>query len=453
MVGGFQMFQKTFSAAIALAGACALFALAASEAQAGQPCTDGVDCYCDCVNGPNSGNGFRNAACQTKGIRVDTAALLCEDFEARELTQDVSRGVTSGNFGPWYDDTGYAGNRGNNAYWSRTYGPTGSDCSWRQGQPSNPQKGTPCAFGTCFGGEWSAGDPWGANAHACMDVMRNGEFDDEVTTNHEPTLPGGGQGVFDGAQIMGHRVQRGGVPGSVAGFHGSKSFGRAVTTIGITEALAYPSDVLSSRIFDAPWKDNQFQNGQEHWHRGSTGAGSKPDDLPYMPFRFANCSAALANARVLVGTAQCNSLGVMVGPADAYSQPRDFPWGTWGCSQAYMSGMNTSSMTWKIWHNGVLIVHIENIDGRAMTHPSYSNFSWNSYANYNQEAGQATTRTTYRYEDNVHIREGEPVSCQQVGFTSLTAPPPPASGGGDPTPPPPAPAPTLGKPGTPLYVP
>jgi len=104
--------------------------------------------------------------------------------------------------------------------------------------------------------------------------------------------------------------------------------------------------------------------------------------------------------------------------------------------------MDTSNMTWKLWHNGVLIVDIEGIDGRALGRQSYKNFTWNSYANYNQEPGQSTTRTTYRYEDNVHIRQGEPVSCQQIGFTSLTPPPPP----------PPTTAPPLGKPGTPAYV-
>jgi len=429
------MIRKTSLARLTVVWAIAV--LGGFDAAAGQPCTDGVDCYCDCVRGPNRGDGFTNSVCATKNVRVDPAALVCEDFEAATLTQDVGRGVTSGTYGPWYDDTGYAGNRGNNAYWSRTYGPPDSACSWHSPNPVNPQRGTPCAFGTCYGGEWISGDLWGANAFACMDVMRNGNFDDEVPTNTEPTLPGGGSGVFDGLQIMAHRVGT-----STAGTHGTKSFPGPVTTIGFTGALAYPRDVLESRIWNAPWKDNQFENSTEHWHRGSTGAGSKPDDLPYMPFRFGNCAAALAGARVLVGVAQCNSVGLQVGPGDAYSQPRDFPFGTWGCSQAYMSGMDTSNMTWKLWHNGVLIVDIEGIDGRALGRQSYKNFTWNSYANYNQEPGQSTTRTTYRYEDNVHIRQGEPVSCQQIGFTSLTPPPPP----------PPTTAPPLGKPGTPAYV-
>jgi hypothetical protein len=82
-----------------------------------------------------------------------------------------------------------------------------------------------------------------------------------------------------------------------------------------------------------------------------------------------------------------------------------------------MSGMNTNNMTIKLWHDGVLIFHLTNFDAASsMVNQDYSDFSWNSYANYNQTVGQATTHTTYRYEDNVHIRNGPPVSCAQIGF-------------------------------------
>jgi hypothetical protein len=386
-------------------------------------------------------------------VPVDSKLLLCEDFEAQALVDDVPVGRGSPGYGPWYDDTGYNGNRGTNSWWTRTYGPPGGLCSWTSGEPSNPQRGTACAFGFCNGGAWKRGDLWGANGHACMVFPRNGEFDDEIQTGGGPQLPNGSRGVFDGQAVIGHRVSAGKTAKSAAGYHGGKSFGRAVATIGITQALAYPPDVWESRVWANPWKDNQFQDGQEHWHRGSTGVGSKPDDLPYMPFRFGNCQAALANARVLVGQAQCNSLGIMVGPGNAYSQATDFPFGSWGCSQAYMSGMNTSNMTWKLWHNGRLIVHIEGIDGNAMQYKTYSNMTWNNYANANQSDGVGTNRATFRYEDNVHIREGDPVACSQIGYGASSPPttppptePPPTTP--PPTTPPPT-SPTLGKPGTP----
>jgi hypothetical protein len=54
---------------------------------------------------------------------------------------------------------------------------------------------------------------------------------------------------------------------------------------------------------------------------------------------------------------------------------------------------------------------------------------WNGYANANQGIGEPPTlQTTYRYEDNMHIRNGSPVSCAQIGFAG-------GSGGGDITPP------------------
>ena len=428
---------KTSLARLAALGA---FAVLGAQTAAAAPCTDGVDCYCDCVKGANRGDGFASAQCAAKNVRTDASLLMCEDFEAPNLTQDVGRGVTNGNYGPWYDDTGYAGNRGNNSYWSKNYGPANQSCSMTRSDP-RPSQGAACNFPTCMSGEWSAGDRWGGNTGACIDIMRNGEFDDEVSTNREPTIPGGGAGVIDGNAIMANRVGR----GSVAGIHGSKSF-RAVSTIGITGAVAFPADILSSQVWNSPWKDNEFGSAMEHWHRGATGIGTQ-DDLPYMPFRFAvgSCAAATANAVAHVGVVGCNSAAIIAGPGNAYSQPTDFPFGTWGCSQAYMSGMNTGNMTWKVWHNGKLIIHISGIDGRRLQQQSIDVFKFNNYANHNQFAGQSTTRTTYRYEDNIHVREGEPVSCQQIGFTSLTPPPPP------PTTPPPAPS--LGKPGTPVFEP
>jgi hypothetical protein len=201
-------------------------------------------------------------------------------------------------------------------------------------------------------------------------------------------------------------------------------------------------------------------------HRGSTAAGwgevgTKPDQLPYAPYLFSTsdsaCNAALANADLLVGKAFCAPGVLFFGPGNddvAYLQSRDFPFGTWGCSRAYISGANSSNVTIKLWHNDRLIFHLEHFNGSALhsfdnngSPNGFDRFHWNQYANHNGFVGQATSRTTYRYEDNVHIREGEPVSCNQIGFTSLTppAPPPPID--------PPPPTGTLGKPGTPVYVP
>ncbi len=455
------MRKLLLAAGLSLAG---LFAVA--DAEAGQTCTDGTDCYCDCVQGTSRGDGFVNAACATKGVAVDPAVLLCEDFESRNLTENVGAGAGAPNYGPWYDVTGSGSGvgRGFNSYWTGKYGSVGVGCSWRRGQPSNPKLGVTCGADTCFADEWSAGNPWDANSYACIDVMRNGEFDDEVTSNPEPTIPGGGSGVLDGRQIIAHRIPRGEGTGEASpttgGFHGTKSFGKNVTNISMTFAMAFPPDVGATNILNAPWKFNETAgNGSnsayEGWPVGNSGVGWLTGGTTLFPFAgyvwtksTPDCESLDDNSRAIVGQKQCNhSLGLHFGPTTAdYQQARDYPFGTWGCIQSYFYDMNTSNAKMKIWFNGKLIVDLDRLDGSKLLNAGYTNFSWNHYANYNQTPGQATTKTTYRYEDNMHIREGAPVSCQQIGFTSLTAPaPPPAI---------PDPSPTaLGKPGTPIFTP
>ena len=59
--------------------------------------------------------------------------------------------------------------------------------------------------------------------------------------------------------------------------------------------------------------------------------------------------------------------------------------------------------------------------------PGDVGLTWNAYANANQgDAGiTPTTGTTFRYEDNIHIRAGAPVSCAQIGFGTQAQQPPP----------------------------
>jgi hypothetical protein len=47
----------------------------------------------------------------------------------------------------------------------------------------------------------------------------------------------------------------------------------------------------------------------------------------------------------------------------------------------------------------------------------YERMAWNPYANTNQGTGYTpSTELTFRYEDNLHVRNGMPVSCSQIGF-------------------------------------
>jgi hypothetical protein len=410
---------------------------AVSEASS---CTDGVDCYCDKVTNPSD-------------PQYDPKLLVCEDFEAVTLHDDVNLGAGAPTYGPWYDDTGAPrpGDRGFNSYWVRHYGSGENPCRWRGTMPT-PTRGEVCPFAKCNSAtEWSAGDPWTANDIACLDILRNGEFDDEVSTITAPSLPSGGSGVFDGRQVLGHRVGK----GFAAGITGDAGF-RAVTEIGVTMAFGYASNVLASGVWNYPWKHNQFSGNTpsnwesihpgkswylpEHWSLGRTGAGSSAEN-PYRGFRIHTgwpngdktaCNAALADATVSVGVARCDTASLEMGAdASLYNQVADFPWGTWGCHRAHMSGIGTSNTAIRVWHNEVLVFEMTGFDGAALYYQSYDNLSWNAYSNSNQgSAGTGetpTTQTTYRYEDNVHLREGVPVSCAAINFAvgSPGAPLPP----------------------------
>jgi len=373
-------------------------------------CTDGVDCYCDRV-GPG-------------GDIEDGSLLFCEDFEAETLHDDTSPGGGAPLYGPWYDDTGQPGLRGNNSYWSKTYGAPASFCGWRDSSPS-PTKGTACAYSNCYAGEWSSGDPWTANAFACIDIFQDGEFNDEVSAlGSGPIKLPDGSGVWDGSQTLGHRIQAG-VQNDIIG---TKNF-TATTEIGITMALAYAANAASSGVWNYPWKHNEFINlrGEQaaHWNLGRTGlggGGARPYSSVFFNATFSSasqpaCESARQSANIF-GQSDCNSITFRWGAdPSAYNQAIDFPWGTWACHRAYVSGMGTSNMTMQIWHNETLVFSMTGFDGTVLRPQGYKAWIWNAYANANQGLGETpTSETTYRYEDNVHVRAGQPVSCSQIGF-------------------------------------
>jgi hypothetical protein len=395
--------------------------LVVAMAEAG-PCTRGVNCYCDRVKG---------------GDLNDPALLVCEDFEAPTLVGNVGAGNGAPNFGPPYDSpSGFSGFRGGNSYFQRTYGGCGAGC-WPNGQPASPRHGSTCNVGsgnTCGLAVWHPTDLWNGNNWAVAAFLQNGQFNAELGSITPPTgASGGGSGVFDGGTVLANRIEAG--RGNTGGIFGAATFPRG-SEIGITMALAYSSNLGATRILESPWKHDEFEH-QEHWNLGLTGTAG-PAQYPYSPVRFTTsqsaCNSALSRATVHVGTADCTDAPALrYGASSArYVQSRDFPWGTWGCHQAHMSGMGTSNMTIRVWHNGVLLIHISGLDGRSNVFPyaTYGTMAWNNYANANQGLGETpTTQIAFRYQDNVHVRAGAPVSCAQIGFTAGGGTPPAAPSG------------------------
>ena len=393
-----------------------VFMLSASTALAAS-CTDGVDCYCD-----------------KAAVTGDGSLLMCEDFEAPTLTADTNFGGSSYPWGPWYDATGspplpdhYTGL---NSYFTKTYGSAVESCSYTAGD-SDPVSGEQCTYDSppffgCFLMEWTLGDPWGGNSRACLDIISAGEFDDDVTLS-DPVNPGGTNGVFDGASVIGHRVpiQR------TSGIIGEKNW-TDVSEVGITMAVAFSANIVASNVTDASWKTNEWASSAqagnpEFWSLGTQGKIQLDTDFLIGGFIWWNsqalCQTALNSATVSVGEAACNDndgLGTLVISAntDEYVQATDWPHGTWACHRAYQTGMATST-TIRIWHNEVLVFEITGMDSSQRLHQGYGRFVWNAFANHNdtgQHGPPYAIEQVYRYEDNVHIREGVPVSCAQIGW-------------------------------------
>jgi len=419
-------------------GACLL--MPARWTLAGE-CTDGVSCYCDSTNDPT--------------------LLMCEDWEAPTLYENVDVGGEAPNWGPWWDNTGSPTRRGFNSYWTRTYGVGSGETLWQAGEPANPIHGITCSNASgCRVGEYVSAaqgtvidgsgerDRWQANHFANVDIVRQNDIGDENPT--WSSYP-----IFDGKQSMMQRVPAGrttGIPG-VTQFNGLK------TTVGITHAMMFPSNVYSSGLMNFPWKFDEWiapGGTMPHWQYGISSCPSNPRAHPYCGFfrleafdaGKAECEEAIGNAEVLAGRFYCNNSLRYVADR-SYDRETDWPFGEWGCSRAYITGLGTPSL--ELWvklmtpdgSEEVTVAHIRNFDGTLLAEPGFTGYSWNSYANANSGAGGGipTTETSGRGIDHVHIRGGSagecaggdcvPVSCEAIGFGVGAGTPRPPLPGGD----------------------
>lgn len=389
----------------------------------GGGCTDGVDCYCDKIR--NTTNPF-----------YDSRVLLCEDWEAPNLYLDSPLGT-----GSWWDHGTFR--RGTNSKWRTTYATSIAECNYQNGQPLNPKRGIPCnnLNGTCGSGEYASfaqgggiADLWDANSFACIDIQRAGDVSAEtpgLTLDRDP---------FDGMAHFAYRV----TTNKAAGIVGDGNFSHPVTELGLTMAVAYPSNLAQAvgattrningdLVWDGdfitevnPWKHEEYGTRGIHLFMGNTGRGIGCPFCQAIPQKAgpAGCQSILNNINVLAGSASCNDTQLELG-ADSFKRSRDWPLGTWGCTQGYISGLGSTNGTLQVWFNERLLIHLTNVNWRdLLIDQSLSSMSWNTYYNGNG-GGSSNVRaqsTLYRYNDNVHYREGLPVSCAQIGFSATTPP-------------------------------
>ena len=397
-------------------------------------CTDGVDCYCDRVDG---------------GDLNDTLLLMCEDFE--------NPGYYSGspNFAA---STGSL--RGEISAWALTHQNGVGSALWSPGDPTGtPYVGPQCATAqqVCVGlkeycsaaqgtevgvtGDGGGVNCWGsasfdANdlAYADMQKTANLDYKAEITDLAGPTTE-----LANGQQHLAYRIPEG--QGRTSGLVGVHPF-TSSDTIGITIAMALPSNIEDSNILTLPWKFDEWENvsgsGLKYnmFPFGNSlcvdepASGNMANEFPFCPFfgtQQSSCSTA--GATQTVGSIACNSTvawylfadGALWDPQTDLLPHLD----NWICARFFIENYMISSTRARLWVttpdiDDRLIIDISTWDttqGRG----EFNEYVFGSYSNYNDDTinnptGPWSTETTYRHEDNIHIRAGLPVTCAQIGF-------------------------------------
>jgi hypothetical protein len=388
------------------------------------PCTAGTDCYCDKVKNPGH-------------PLYDASLLFCEDLEAPTLTKNQGVGGGAPYYGPWYDDSGMPGNRGNNSYWSRTYGNGSNSFLFEDGEPTSPTFGSPCTYPVCTGTKvWDSSDRWSANNYGPQLAIYDAasDFTAELGTLAVPTNAAGGtSGIFDGSANLVHRI----APGRTHGISGAAYFPSGTRTIGLTMALAYAKNALAAGIIgptngsvNASWKHNEWMTTYNS-SSGFDGLFVFYNQQARSSFPFAGFLGSFqdqndthcSGATTTVGSTSCigGNLGINWAAGD-YNQATDFPTGAWGCVRGFIENAGTTNQRMRIWFQGPpmaserlildFTMNATLLDNKA----GYQAMLWNAYANTNQDGYVPSTQLTFRYEDNVHARAGLPVSCAQIGF-------------------------------------
>ena len=413
-----------------MAWAFLLFAIAvfvADRQARAASCTPGTDCYCDKVQG---------------GSLNDTALLFCEDFEAPTLRLNQGVGNGAPYYGPWYDNTGDSNDRGHNSYWTQKYVGSVSGFQWATNQPSSPTYGSACTFyANCNGHKvWDSEDRWDGNAYTPYMAIYD-EASDFTAENGALTVPtntanGGAAGVFDGNASLTYRIPSG--SNMLGGIAGIAPFGSTVFEIGLTMAIAYPTNSLSSGIWGttgvpAAWKHNEWNtvNAPNCGYDGLFVFYNQEGPRSGRPFAGfigafgSDCTGGNYSGSITdqtAGSATATADFITWNSPENYDQATDWPEGTWGCVRGHLL-VSGGIVRHRVWFQGPndseerLLIDISATTTGLDLVGGYNGMSWNDYANTNQGGGYTpSTALTFRYEDNLHVREGIPVSCAQIGF-------------------------------------
>lgn len=390
----------------------------------GSTCTDGVNCLCDTYS--------------------DANLIYCNDFENNNYYATTNwvagggdRGLASDYNLQVNDNNGPGG-----GWWS-----AGTPVSPKVGSTCNPPSGQVCGYR-----EWCSdfqsqlvlgfvgSDCWDGNSGSLVDIQRSGDFDEEVPGL---TLTGGKGVTADiggkGRTHLAYRVPPGNEGTTIGGYNWGDDRGPFLgkkLEIGVTEAVAYSSNIVTSGLLGAHQKGDEWGDYPyaEWWMYGNmVESGGGLDAFPFKNYFWTNnttqedCEAAQAAATMLVGTwSGCGgdkmyykaAVGTGTGQ---YKQSVHWPFGTWACVQGHAVWTGTAGsrkLEVEVKLNGVTVIHFTNFNAEILqSNAGYDELVFNMYSNTNA-AGQGTpsTQTGYRYKDNLIIRSGSPVSCATIGY-------------------------------------
>ena len=350
-----------------------------------QVCQDGLNCRCDLL-------------VEQHGDSI----VFCEDFENERLGD---RGVWQKNpsslQGAGWRDQGYQG------------------ISLGCGFP------LPGSNGTRMDGQADI-----TNTGKCIDITSSNPA--SLTIEGVP----GQDRVFDGNYSLAALNQppvgqfSPGVPDyQPGGKHGTASLDRPVKNFGITRATYVSANVAQN---GAAWKNDQF-TAKDLGFYGTVNTINPDSDSPecvdtqqsgwnWYPYAGTGWFSARGDTETwtdVVGHG-CKANKLKIYPSAEY---RHKP-ATWRCMQIQYEGWGTTSGRIRHWWDGELVLDLQNVNMSSMQSQINPNgldqFSFNNYFNgatgNQSNQGYMGNSISGRLKDNIVIREGAPVSCEEIGF-------------------------------------
>lgn len=368
-------------------------------------CTDGTDCFCDCIAGSDRGDGYKNDGCASKGYTVHTGSSIsmCHDFD--KVAWDDGTGEAAGAdgfslFGSFLcpNDVGasYAdeGTNDNDCY----NFVADNDCDTNATNTT-----TDCALGNRgLGQKYDATYAHGRHA----DIG----FSDISTVGHTIVMKFSNN-FFHNSDYK-HDELLAGAPGPHGWPLGQDQTlaGGNYDTIKYSAGGTFPStDSLGNTRLDKIWRTRVFWNGGGNCNSGA----------------FVN------NATVTEGILHCQGAEWGYSPWQSSFPGGSFSWpdGEWACIATKITGIGSASGTVTQWWTDVdgnteSIIQISGLDlSYGEVAELVDGYTFNNYYNGGNftDSGYCTSTSSpygslgcdraYRYEENVVITNGDPVPC------------------------------------------